>query len=72
MTRAEHLAWCKTRALAYVDSDNPQEGITSMLSDLRKHPETKSHAGSELGIMLMLGGHLSSPSEARRFIEGFN
>lgn len=71
MTRDEHLAWAKKRALEYVDRD-PVSATASMVSDLRKHPELKDHAGIDLGGMLMLGGHLSSPAEARRFIEGFN
>jgi hypothetical protein len=72
MTRAEHLAWCKQRALEYVDGGDPQGGLTSMFSDLGKHDETRNHAGIQLGVMLMMTGSLSEPGEARRFIEGFN
>jgi len=72
MTRDEHLAWCKKRALEYVDQGNPVEGVTSMLSDIRKHPETASETLTALGMQLMMIGSLSSPQEARRFIEGFN
>ena len=71
-TRAEHLAWCKKRALEYVDRGDVMNGLTSMFSDLDKHPETKSHKSSEIGMMLMMTGGLSTPEEARRFIEGFN
>lgn len=71
-TREEHLAWCKKRALEYVERGDPMVGLTSMFSDLEKHPETKGHKGSAIGVMLMMAGSLSSPSEARRFIEGFN
>lgn len=72
MTRAEHLAWCKQRALEYVDRGDAMNGLTSMFSDLDKHPETKGHKGTEIGVMLMMTGSLSTPAEARRFIEGFN
>ena len=71
-TRAEHLAWCKKRALEYVDRGDAVNGLTSMFSDLDKHPETKDHKGTQIGVMLMMTGALSSPAEARRFIEGFN
>lgn len=71
-TRAEHLAWCKERALAYVEKGDAMNGLTSMFSDLDKHPETAGHKGTQLGLMLMMTGSLSSPDEARRFIEGFN
>lgn len=72
MTRDEHLAWCKKRALEYVERGDAMNGLTSMFSDLDKHPETRGHKGSEIGVMLMMTGSLSSPAEARRFIEGFN
>lgn len=72
MTRDEHLAWCKQRALQYVDSGDLSGGLTSMLSDLRKHDETKEHSAIQLTDMLMLSGFLSSPADVRRHIEGFN
>ena len=67
-TRAEHLAWCKQRALAYLPND-PEQAFTSMASDLDKHDETRGHAGIELGFMLLMTGNLN---EMRSFIEGFN
>jgi len=72
VNREEHLAWCKQRALEYVDRGDLKGAYTSMVSDLNKHLETEGHIAIELGIMLMLGGHLSTPSEMRKFIEGFN
>lgn len=70
-TRDEHLAWCKQRALAYLPS-SPTDAFASMTSDLNKHDDTRNHSGMELGLMLMLSGHLNDPAEMRRFIEGFN
>lgn len=72
MTRAEHLAWCKERALEYVDKGDVTEAYASMASDLTKHPETEKHAAIQLGMMLLMGGHLNSASEMRKFINGFN
>ena len=71
-TREEHMAWCKQRALEYCDAGNPQEAVTSMLSDIRKHPETSSEALMSLGMGLLLSGRLNSVHEARKFINGFN
>ncbi|MGY3393408.1 hypothetical protein ACVWW6_005999 [Bradyrhizobium sp. USDA 3311] len=71
-TREEHLAWCKQRALEYCDRGKHVDGLGSMISDLKKHPELEDHPGIVLGAMMMMGGHLSDPNEARRFIEGFN
>jgi hypothetical protein len=72
ISRAEHLAWCKKRALEYVDVGDVNQAFASMGSDLRKHDETRNHAGIELGMMLLMSGRLSSPAEMRTFIEGFN
>jgi len=72
MTREEHLQWCKDRALEYVDRGDLQEAIASMLSDISKHPETKSDLLSQLGVGLLMTGSLNTPDEARKFINGFN
>jgi hypothetical protein len=72
MTRQEHLQWCKERALEYVEAGDPTNALASMGSDLGKHPETRGHAGIQLGMMLLMAGQLSTPNEMRKFIEGFN
>jgi hypothetical protein len=71
-TREEHLAWCKQRALEYCDAGKPEEGVTSMLSDIRKHPETASVLLTNMGIQFMMLGMFKDIREARRFIEGFH
>lgn len=72
MTRDEHMRWAKDRALAYLPGD-PDQAFASLASDLQKHPETEGHpaVGLGLGLMLLLGGHLDTPEEMRKFIEGF-
>lgn len=72
LTRAEHLAWCKRRALDYVDAGDLTNAFASIASDMKKHPETENHAGLQIGAMLLMGGHLSTAAEMRKFIEGFN
>lgn len=72
MTRAEHLAWSKARALEYVELGDFKSAVASMGSDLSKHPETLNHAGPMLGVMLLVAGKLSSAAEVRDWIEGHN
>lgn len=72
MDRTEHLAWCKARALEYVEAGDLRSAFASMSSDLRKHPETADHSGTELGFLQMMSGGLSTKDEMRRWIEGYN
>lgn len=71
-TRAEHLQWCKDRALDYVERGELTQALASMTSDLQKHPETAGHAGSQLGLGLMMTGDLSTGQQMREYINGFN
>lgn len=69
MTRDEHLAWAKKRALEYLDAGDVVNAITSMGSDLEKHPELKPNSS-----LLMLGLIYARDYDyagARRWIEGF-
>jgi hypothetical protein len=70
VNRAEHLQWCKDRALEYAGRGDWPNAIASMASDLGKHPETKDHSGIELMTMLAMTGEFERPGELRRFIEG--
>ena len=72
VSRAEHLAWCKTRALAYVEQGDLHNAFASLMSDLRKHQETENHGAVGLGMMLMLGGMLNTAKDMRDFIKGCN
>jgi hypothetical protein len=72
MTRDEHIAWCKNRALEYLTLSDPASAFASMVNDLNNHPETKNHPGIKMGTMLLINGHLSTLHEMRRFIEGFH
>jgi hypothetical protein len=69
-TRDEHLAWCKERAHEYLERGDIANGIASMMSDLTKHPETKSNNPylTMLGMMYAKDHDLEG---AKRFIEGF-
>ncbi len=73
MTREEHLAWCKKRAIEEMDyGHDPKQGVISMISDLRKHPETAWHAGIQLAVGFMMMGKLTQRQEVIDFINGFN
>jgi hypothetical protein len=71
-TRAEHLAWCRQRALEYVEAGDVQNAFASFNSDMRKHPATADPDLEMLGMSLMVTGHLNTPAEMRQWIEGFN
>lgn len=72
MDRAEHLQWCKDRAIAYVESNDLNQAFASFSSDMSKHPETENHSALNLGAMLLFGGHLDTAAKMRKWIEGFN
>jgi hypothetical protein len=68
-TRSQHMRWCKERAREYLDANDPEQAVASMLSDLSKHPETEA-VGRSLGMMGILSA--KSVIDARKFIEGFS
>ena len=70
-TRKERLDWCRERAIQEMDFyKDPSKGIISMMSDLRKHPETNKEARL-CGIMLMTKPKMSR-QEVINFLDGFN
>jgi hypothetical protein len=73
MTRAEHLRWAKDRALEYADRGDAGNAMSSLIQDLGAHPDTEHSVSvvSELMFPLVMGGHLVSRAELRKFIEGF-
>jgi len=71
MNRAEHLQWCKDRALEHINNGDINQGITSMMSNIRKHPETDSEAYASLCMMMLMGNQLSTKQAAVDFINGF-
>jgi hypothetical protein len=73
-TRAEHLAWCKERALEYADRGDTANAVASLTQDLGIHPDTAQSVSvvTELMFPLMLIGQFDRPGELRKFIEGFN
>lgn len=77
-TRAEHLAWCKERAhheYEFYKVQKPEDAfrnaVTSMVSDLGKHPETAKMEMIALALGLPV---MQSRDEYQlfKFIDGFN
>jgi len=72
MDRNEHLQWCKDRAMEYVERGDLENAFSSMVSDVKKHPELETHCGISLGMSLKMGSFLDSKHEIVKWIEGFN
>jgi hypothetical protein len=69
MTRDEHLAWCKERALEYWRAGDLENAVASMGSDLDKHPEMGCNPS-----LLMVGAMYAMNFDfdgVKRWIEGF-
>lgn len=76
MTKDEHLAWCKERALEFADVGDGPRCTSSMLSDIMKHEETSRSfevgvraAVAELGYPDSLAS--ATPAQLRHWVEGF-
>lgn len=71
MSREEHLAWAKSRALEYVERGAMVDAVASMASDLVKHPDWQ-HSDS-MAVLAIVGMKAteSGPDAVRRWIEGF-
>jgi hypothetical protein len=67
VTRAEHVRWCKERALEYLPGDCAS-AVASMISDMGKHEEVRL---DPLLAMIGLMDAQRGPDAARRWIEGF-
>lgn len=47
MARAVHLAWCRARAMEYIDLNQPMQAVTSMTIDLTKDDSTRTRYDME-------------------------
>lgn len=72
MTRAEHLKWCKERAIESFDFDKSvPNAVASMCSDFGKHAETR---GSVQVVFLTAQTLPQNPTRQQvvNWINGFN
>lgn len=68
VSREWYVDWCKQRALEFVSQGNLSEAITSIFSDLQKHPATANREFVESGMRMLMDGQLSTPEKMREFI----
>jgi hypothetical protein len=71
LTRDEHLAWCKRRALEYVAAGDLAHAVASMASDLKTHPDTDNPALNGLVMIGMMYVTDGDEAAVRRWIERF-
>jgi hypothetical protein len=72
MTRDEHLEWAKKDALRYWETGDYLNAVTTMMSDLAKHPELERHAGLKIGALWFIAPAMHQDREfVYRFITGF-
>jgi hypothetical protein len=67
LTREEHLAWAKKRALAHLDRGDVESAVASMACDLKTHEDLRKSA--TVGALILLG--CRTHGDVRRWIEGF-
>lgn len=70
MTRAEHIAWCKQRALEYLELGQLPQAVGSMASDMMKHEGT-ADSMQTMAVIGMSAAMNGDADEVRRWIEGF-
>lgn len=69
--RAEHLQWCKKRAIEYLNQNDIQQAAASFMSDMRKNEDTAKSMSFGDSLIMM---ELMNPNKEsmRRCINGFN
>jgi len=70
MNAAEHFAWARTRALEYVDLNDPGNAMASLVSDLGKHEGTAGILNPDLQVLFLGEVMIGGAAGARSFIEG--
>jgi hypothetical protein len=69
-TAREHFLFARERALEYVEMGDAGNAMTSMVSDLGKHPGTADILTPDLTALFMGEVLIGGVTGARRFIEG--
>ena len=68
-SRRQHLAWCRGRALKYLDGGDVASAILTMNQDLTRHPQTKPSPARVSQALKIVRD--DNADEARVWIEGF-
>lgn len=72
VSREDHLAWCKSRALECVARGDLHEAVASMISDMQKHPLTDTRALGDLAMAGMMDAKKRDARAVKRWIEDFD
>lgn len=70
-SREDHLAFCKRRALEYVDAGLLDQAVASMGSDLLKHEDTRQLGGPVFMSAGLIAAMSHDAHALRRWILGF-
>lgn len=69
--RDADLAWCKQRAMEYINRGDAKNALASFLSDLQKG-ETRNHPAIQLTMVLLMARELETVAQVRDHINGYN
>ena len=72
MSRADHLAWAKQRALWELEprGGGVPSAVASIVQDLASHWDLTDHPARTLLMLLAFSGNLNTPAQVREFVEG--
>jgi len=70
LSPAEHFEWSRQRAMEYVNLGDGGLAMSSLISDLGKHPGTAGILHPDLQGLFLGEVMLAGAEGARRFIEG--
>jgi hypothetical protein len=71
LTRNQHLAWCKRRALEHLSANDLRQAVAGMASDLKTHPDTDNPALNGLAMMGMMYVSDGDNTAVQHWIERF-
>lgn len=69
LSREEHLAACKARALAVARAGQLAEAMTLFLTGMWRHPGTSVHESLGRGVRMFANRELNTPEAMQRFLE---
>ena len=72
MTRDEHIAWCKKRAIEYVEAGNLSHAVANMASGLKTHPDTDNPALNGQAMIDMMYVADGDNAAVQRWIQRFS
>lgn len=73
ISREEHLAWCKKRAIEFAEGGDHSQAMASFSSDINKHEGTRHlrQLVKDLWWPMQMGGMFRTNEELIKHIEGY-